>query len=743
MTDKKTAVQTTVPTVELLGDAIEALSEGIAVFDKNLRLVQCNQRYIQSFDGLTDIIHPGIEIRDLITVGTSRSVLDADFAAFEGWISALPHNPELEDLVLEVQQATRVFEVRLQRTKTAGLVVVRTDITRRKKAETRLRDRENLLTTVLDTTPVSVVLARLRDAKVLFRSKEAISRFGEAEFAYSHYESRAARDAYVTLLKEQGFVDGYLLTAKCQDGSTFDASCSGRLVDIDGETCVISALTDLSEKIKSAALIGHILENCPAPIQMTNAETGEVLFTSPVSKQQFGQPDTAKSMYADPQSRIRYLDILKRDGEITDYHTELVNADGETFPAAISARLITYQNEPVIVSHSRDLTQERATQAELALQRDHMAQTEKVSALSELLAGVAHQLNNPLSVVVGHTLMLQEDVDDPELLKQIVKVSNAANRCTKIVKTFLTMAREKPLQMARTDINDVVRTAVDVVRHGDFSDQVDVSMQLEESLPAIQSNPDQLTQVVLNLIINAEHAIVSAGQGSKITVQSSLGASGTEICVTIKDDGPGISDMIKGQIFDPFFSTKDGQGATGMGLTLSHRIVTANGGKLQLLETSDAGTCFVITLPIMPLIETAVVSAEPADPAADAKSVLIVDDEVDVAELSAEILRRDGYDVDLTCIARDAMGMLEQKAYDVVLSDLNMPDLDGRGFFDAIKSQFPHLANRTGFLTGDTLGKSSQTFLAEAERPFLEKPVSPKELRQFVTDILVKAGKGS
>ncbi|MEL7259433.1 MAG: ATP-binding protein, partial [Pseudomonadota bacterium] len=404
---------------------------------------------------------------------------------------------------------------------------------------------------------------------------------------------------------------------------------------------------------------------------------------------------------------------------------------------------IRYNDEDVIVSHTRDLTDQLRIEAELAQQQNQLYQNEKMSAMGELLAGVAHELNNPLSVVVGHSLMLQEDCTDPETLRQIDKISHAAGRCAKIVKTFLTMARQEPTKQQSTNINEIVQTAVDVVRYGDAGSGPTITCDLLKNLPLVAVDPDQMTQVFINLILNAEQAISESGKGTKIVVRSgpSLDKDGVEVWV--EDDGPGIPPNIRSRIFEPFFTTKDIGEGTGIGLALCHRIVQTHDGKIVLGETPEGGASFQIYLPKnMPTLRDSGNNG-PSDTRPSEIRVLIVDDEEDVAELNAEILTRGGYSVDMFNVADQALESLRKQTYDIILSDLNMPDTDGRGFFEAISQDFPDMVGRIGFVTGDTMGRSSHTFLAEARRPYIEKPVSPKELRSFVSDILNKAEQDS
>lgn len=482
-------------------------------------------------------------------------------------------------------------------------------------------------------------------------------------------------------------------------------------------------------------LIRLVVEACPAPILMNRADTGEILFRSPEASELYGDLETARDFYVSIEDRDTFLGEVRRHREVYEYRLRLKNGKGEPFWSAVSARLIQWGGEDVIVSHSRDLTGQLAIEEQLSRQREQVFQSEKMSALGGLLAGVAHELNNPLSVVVGHAMMLSEESKDPDVLRQIRKIGDAAERCSKIVRTFLTMARQEPIRMDAIDIGEVIETAVDVARYGNPGRTVEINLQIEDALPQICADPDQITQAIVNLIINAEQAIGEAGIGGTVRVSARSDPHQRKIELEVEDDGPGIAADIRGRVFEPFFTTKGvGQG-TGIGLAVCHRVISAHKGKIEIGTAEPTGTRFTITLPVGKLSEA---DQPPLTSMAEKPKsirVLVIDDEADVADLNVEVLQRGGYEADAVHHAENALDMLRTRRYDVVLSDLNMPGLDGRGVFEAISKEFPKLVSRTGFITGDTMGRASQAFLEESHRPYVEKPVSPTELRAFVAQL--------
>ncbi|MEM9341436.1 MAG: ATP-binding protein [Pseudomonadota bacterium] len=724
-------------TVELLTDALEALSEGIAIYDKDERLVICNSRYKELLGPIQQMIEPGMQWRDLIQSCVEKGMVTDRDERGRDWVETSEEQRGQYMRETEIRQTDgRTFHISYHPTKTGGFVVTRSDITERRKAEDRAAEREALLTTILGTNPTPVIMARLDDGRVIYRSPAAHSMFGHTEFGRDYFVDPEAPDDYVAKLKVTGHIHDETYRVRASDGSERTVSVSGGLTEYNGEPHVVSSVTDLTEQLERDALIRKVVESYPAPVMMNRPGTGEILYKSGGIDKILGKHASTKEFYVDLADRDEFLSRLYAVGELHDYRLRHYNAEGVPTWFAVSARLIKMNGEDVLVSHIRDLTTQLEIEAELDTQRQQIFQNEKMSALGGLLAGVAHELNNPLSVVVGHALMLQDETNDPNVKRQISKISTAAERCAKIVKTFLTMARQEPAAMDLTSINDVIRTAAEVAKFGEAASAVTIETDLTPSLKPVSIDADQITQVVINLILNAEQAIQSSNQGDRVLIQTE--AAGDGVRITVEDNGPGVPVDIRGRVFDPFFTTKGVGEGTGIGLAVCHRIVAAHNGKITVDDAKGGGARFRITLP-----EAAPMAAAPEAPAAPetakAARVLVIDDERDVADLNAEVLTRGGFEVEVIYDAKQALDILKDDRFDAIISDLNMPGVDGRGLHDTLRQNFPEMLNHIGYITGDTLGSSSQGFLKESGRPYLEKPVSPKELRAFVSQLCTEA----
>lgn len=718
----------------LLADAFDALEEGIGVYDADERLVAFNQRYKELLGPMSDVVKVGMHWRDLIHGCVQRGVVPEKHDSGAEWEEVSEQDRDARAKRSEIRQLDdRFFELSYHPTRTGGFVVTRTDVTDRHIAEVRAEERDQLLSCILRANPIPVVMAEVDGGRIVFRSPAAIEMIGDPAYARETFIDPNARGEYITAIQKHGKVEDFRTRFISADGSAISVSLSGVLTEFGGKKCVVSSMTDLTEVQEREALIRSVVEACPAPVLMNRASTGELLYQSPKVSELFGDKRAASEYWLNPEDRAPFLAEVRKKGEVMEWPGSFVNAQGNVFPGAVSATVIQWEGEEVIVSHTRDLTDQVAIESELEQQREQMFQNEKMMALGGLMAGVAHELNNPLSVVVGHAMMLQDEVQDPEVLRKTKKISTAAERCAKIVKAFLTMARHEPVRMEKTDINEVIETAVEVASFGNALDSAKIKVSLASNVVPICSDPDQLTQVVINLVLNASQAIGAAEGEILITTKS----SNREVAFIVEDNGPGIPDDIRGRVFEPFFTTKGVGKGTGIGLAMCHRIVSAHKGTITVNSSKSGGARFVVTLPVNNP-DFAKEKSDADEPSNETKPcrVLVIDDEPDVADLNAEILTRGGFAADVIYNARDVFEKLEDMTYDAVISDLNMPDIDGRDIYEVFEARRPDLAARTGFLTGDTMGRNSQSFLGETKRPFIEKPVSPQELRAFVSRLV-------
>jgi len=383
-----------------------------------------------------------------------------------------------------------------------------------------------------------------------------------------------------------------------------------------------------------------------------------------------------------------------------------------------------------------ELEERNRVEQEIIRQREALNQSEKLNALGSLLAGVAHELNNPLSVVVGRTIMLEESSAETKTKDRAKKIRQAAERCSRIVKTFLAIARQQPPERTRVQLNDVINGAVELMAYSLRTADIQVVLVLDTDLPELSADGDQLTQVFTNLVVNAQQALAEVTPPRRLSISSLRQPATGTVRVEVTDNGPGVPVEMQSRIFEPFYTTKPVGVGTGIGLSFSYSVIESHGGKLTLENPAERGACFVITLPV--LESNAPISADTFEAEIDTKShmVLVVDDEIDIAELLGEILARDGHRIDVAASGNAALREIYERDYDLILSDLKMPDLDGPGLFEQLQQTHPHLLERVIFVTGDTLGIAAREFLHRSGRPLIEKPFIPDEVMQIARQVL-------
>ena len=380
-----------------------------------------------------------------------------------------------------------------------------------------------------------------------------------------------------------------------------------------------------------------------------------------------------------------------------------------------------------------DITDRKRAQAELERSREALHQSEKLAALGALLAGVSHELNNPLAAIVGQAEMLEEDSRGSPFEVRAKKISSAAERCARIVQTFLAMARRKEPQRSLVGLNDIIASALELTEYALRTAGISVQVNFGSALPPVDGDRDQLHQVLVNLIINAKQAMEGGEALDKtLAIRTSIDQAG-RVLVDISDTGPGVPEKARKRIFDPFFTTKNS--GTGLGLAFSQGIIEAHGGALSL-EPSRRGACFRVALPAAPQSDVVAVPVEPdACCAGKGGLALVVDDETDVAETLRELLEREGYRVEVAGDGAAALTALERDDYDLIISDLRMPGISGPELHARLAESRPHLLARMGFVTGDTLGSNMDEFLRRCGRPVLEKPFTKTGVRCLIAAV--------
>jgi PAS domain S-box-containing protein len=509
--------------------------------------------------------------------------------------------------------------------------------------------------------------------------------------------------------------------------------------DIDERKRAAEALGASEAALRASEEQYHAMFNASIDgLALWNA-TGEIVDTNPALLRMYGYRDGELSSlppgsYAGP---CYHRDFLRAVAAGQPMHSEVsdVRRDGTPLELEVHAIPMQYQGEPHVLTIARDITDKKRSAEELARQRESLYQREKLAALGSLLAGVSHELNNPLSVVVARAVLLEER-GDAATQAAAVKIRSAAERCARIVRTFLAMARQQPPERGPVAINDVVAQALDITGYAVRTSSIELTLDLSEDMPPILADADQLHQVMLNLIINAQQSLQDEPAPRWIRVRSEFDASQSVLRVVVADNGPGIPAHLRARVFEPYFTTKPTGVGTGVGLAVSLGIVEAHGGTLTVECPSEGGAIFTITLPVG-AVERSDDDVRPRKATAGERTVLVVDDEADIREALTEILTGARHRVVTASSGREALERVAAERFDAILTDIRMPDLDGRALYQEIERRWPLQAARVVFVTGDTLTSALHEFVCESGRPVIEKPFLPVEVRRIVAELAV------
>ena len=371
--------------------------------------------------------------------------------------------------------------------------------------------------------------------------------------------------------------------------------------------------------------------------------------------------------------------------------------DGSTFPAACT---ITSLKEGAAITYlvgvERDITEE------LRLQ-DQLVHTERLSAIGELVAGVAHEINNPLQTVVGSVeLMLEDRSSPPAIRRDLEVVRREAGRAAQIVRSLLAFVRGGTPERTALDVNQVVREAVGLRQFQFQQKSVGLSVDLTPLPAMVLGSREELQQIVMNLLVNAEQAVDKDGNGA-VTIRTALQRG---VCtLEVADNGGGVDEELRGRIFEPFFTTKPVGEGTGLGLSISHGIASAHGGTLELIP-SDRGALFRLTLPVhdyspasAPRTDVSVHDSELTS-GAGLPSALVVDDEPAIRSLIVRLLKKREFDVMEAGSGEDAIAMLRDRDVAVVLCDIRMPGMTGFELYQRVSSAGKRVPPFI-FMTGD------------------------------------------
>lgn len=737
---------------DTLQDAIDAMPDLVAIADREGKIVTCNNAFSSVLDFSKKELFEKDE-KEIVQLFRELILsIDGDMVGSSGMIiEKLHHCLETGKSLNFVTHDSQMFALRLGPLSSGGMILVARDNTQLDIVRTRLE-------TAIHAMPMGFAYFEKNKIIACNESYERLVQKDRDWIASQSFEvliktiqSRIASD-YSPEDLELGLQSALTAIQKRQYYNRVVKFSNGAWYNISihplQDKGFITTATDITKRRllekgieESETQLRVILGNQPFPVIVLRSKDSELVFASKAALDVLGEFNSGNQAAGDltaisANSSIAYLAASTATlddtqiGEVT-----LQRSNGEEFNALLSSHNIRFSEEAARVVSFIDISKINKLQSELETQQEVLIQSEKLNSLSDLLAGVAHELNNPLTVIVANSHVLRKTISDEKTSNRLKSISDASERCAKIIRSFLDIARKDTGELSEFDVGGCIKQAMDVSNVGLKMHQIIVEADLHADLPAVLGYEEQFTQVILNLIINAQQARHESGIQKRITITANLNKDENLIVIDITDNGVGISEADRDRIFESNFTTRQAEKGTGMGLPMARGIIKSHGGTIHLLR-SQAGECthFQILLPHTKSFSPSTKSLpqDRHETTYHSRRILIVDDDPAVANALSDVISLERHQVRSVNSANDALSMLEANNFDVILSDIYMPGLDGAEFLNRLNDKHPLMAQKIAFITGNDLAENTISFLESCGRPYLSKPFMPQDILSLI-----------
>lgn len=446
-------------------------------------------------------------------------------------------------------------------------------------------------------------------------------------------------------------------------------------------------------------------------------------------------------------SGIETLQAIKQHSPTTEVLLVTAFQDLESAKQALKLGAYDYIEKPINKDTYRQSIRkgvqrrQQALESEQAIERldivkAQLVHSEKLSAIGQLLAGVVHEINNPLSGIAGYSeLLLVGDVSPEKSRKYLENIQQCAHLCQNIVQKLLAFSRKQEPKREHVQVKDVVESTLELMQHLFNKNAVQVVMELTDNMPLTNADANQIQQVFLNIMTNAVQAMQTQDRSPTITINAEF--DDHFIRINFTDNGPGIPKDNLRQIFEPFFTTKPEGKGTGLGLSVCYEIVQEHGGDIYVSSEPQKGTCFVIELPIAVKEDAAPsdLPARPADPTASAKKILVIDEKETGHDLLENMIIALKHQADVAEDEASAKQKLLAGNYDIIISNMAMPEFGGQQLHEFLGRVKPRLVSRIIFITGAVVSAENKRFLEQNSLPYVNKPFGIDDIQKAIQKI--------
>lgn len=556
--------------------------------------------------------------------------------------------------------------------------------------------------------------------------------------AARHFADPAQHAVLIADLQRRGSVRDRDVMLRRKDGSLLHVRNSsvavrnpnGEFVRFQGSLMDMTEREEVERRLREEQeFVRRLVASFPDIITVLDT-AGRYTFVSPRIQEALGYtPNEFVGLKLEdrphPEDRAPLLEFFRRltSGErgfgTIEYRT--AHRDGGWRSMRASASPLTNAEGRIIgvIASARDVTESRRIEQQLL-------QSEKLAAIGQMVSGVAHELNNPLTAILGVSDLLHQRVSDDVSRRQAELIHKQAHKAAELVQGLLMFSRPSKPQSQRVQATELVTRALELRKSELKARHISADIETIANLPPIDANPNHMVQVLVNLIANAEQAISSVRDHGRIELRISAGESKVEIL--LDDDGPGIEPELRSKIFDPFFTTRRSIGGSGLGLTIALVIVKEHGGSIEAQTAPIGGARFRILLPAVKRDGPANKSGRAITTGLSGQRILVVDDEEGIREIIQESLSTRGADVSAVRTAEEAWNKLMTGDYDLVLCDFNLGRESGDSFFQRVSIQKGKLTPQFIFITGELLDASRMSQLEKQGARALQKPFQMSEL---------------
>ena len=628
----------------------------------------------------------------------------------------------------------------------ANLVVLLENLTKKHQAELDLKEEKDRLNTILNSIGVGLLITD-KDKNVFYANEVITQKFKYSfnEKCYSIFQN----DCHCEECVLQKIFAGEDLATTIEKGLDKEGKkvafevLASPLRDEEGNLIgVLEIILDVTEKQKLTErvnVLAQVVEQMMEGVALTTPE-GKIFYLNQSLANLTGWDrdeltDKSISILYPWVDKVNLFSDSTRSKNIGE--TKCLKKDNEEFPIILSTFTIEHkEGQPAVQAWvSMDLTERKRLEQDLV-------QSSKLAALGELISGITHEINNPLTTIMGYAQILLKKFSNSSSFPSLEKVqrdlwtiSNEAERTTKIVRNLLTFARKYQPEQNMLSVNEVVESTLSLRSYELKTNNIEIDKELDPNIPLLLADFNQLQQVLLNLINNAAQAMEKMVGQRILTIRTS--EINRTIRIQITDTGSGIPEENLKRIFDPFFTTKEVGVGTGLGLSICFGIIKEHGGKILVESEEGKGTTFFVDLPINQTYERQTIE-EPSGVFPNMnleRKILIIDDESHIRRIMKENLEEDGHKIVLAANGEDALKKSAAEKFDLIIADIKMPKMNGEEFFEELQNSQPHNTSKVIFVTGDTMNKKTKDFVERSGRPYLFKPFHLDEFKKKVNQV--------